>query len=314
MKTIKTIIAALLLMAGTASRAQQVMTVKTAQSNDKFQLTSRLVLDLTKGKPVVRTNSKTLDYASGTAMLMYLMPTSEDIYQIVDGAPSFFNPEDRFYKQITYTRDFQNLDWQLLYLPLRLQFDEWNNDFEIARINDVHQYDTDNDGRIDETELEVVMLHSGNTEPNTPYVIRARSAGTKTITQNGATLFASEQTEKTVSNWNTDFTIRGTYTAIAAGDMPAGTYYAMESNSLGMTSTDGQLNAFRWYVTVTDRDGSASTIRKIRIREFSDPNDVNRISAPTEEEKAIYDISGRKVDGKLPRGIYIKNGKKVVVK
>ena len=51
MKTIKTIIAALLITAGMTAQAQQVMTVRTDNSNEKFQLTSRLVLDLTKANP-----------------------------------------------------------------------------------------------------------------------------------------------------------------------------------------------------------------------------------------------------------------------
>ena len=315
MKTIKTIIATLLLIAGTVAQAQQVMTIKTARSNDKFQLTSRLVLDLTKSKPVVRTNSQSIAYASSESMLMYLMPTADETYQIIDGVASFYNPEDRFYKQISYTRDFQNFDWQLLYLPLRLQFEEWNDEFEIARINDVHQYDTNLDGRIDETELEVVLLRDGYTEPNTPYVIRARRTGTKTIVQNGATLYASEQIEKTVSSWNTDFTIRGTYSTIAADEMPSGSYYAMESNSLGMASSDGQLNAFRWYVTVTDRESGEPAIKKIRIREFStDPDAIADINIDENGTSDIFDISGRKVNGQLPRGIYIKNGKKIAVK
>jgi len=320
MKTIKTIFAALFLMAGTAAQAQQVMTVKTARNNDKFQLTSRLVLDLTGQRPIVRTNSQSMAYKAGEHMLMYLMPTADDVCQIIDGVASFYNPEDRFYKQITYTRDFQNRDWQLLYLPLRLEFDQWGDDFDIARINDVHQYDTDQDGRIDETELEVVMVRNGYTEPNTPYVIRAHSTGMKTIVQNGATLYASEQTEKTVSSWNTDFTIRGTYSTIPAGDMPSGSYYAMESNSLGMASSDGQLNAFRWYVTATSRNSSAAPdIKRIRIREFStDQDGIDLAPATPEEEGTLYDISGRRVSAEanssLKTGIYIRGGKKIAVK
>lgn len=314
MKTIKTIIAALLLVAGTAAQAQQVMTVKTADSNDKFQLTSRLVLDLTGQRPTVRTNSQSMAYAAGKSLLMYLMPTSEDTYQLIDGALAFYNPEDRFYKQITYTRDFQNLDWQLLYLPLRLNFDEWNNDFDIARINDVHQYDSNADGRIDVTELEVVLMRNGYTEPNTPYVIRARRPGTKTIVQNGATLYASEQTEKTVSSWDTDFSIRGTYTRLSASEVPAGTFYSVDDNSLGMGTADGQIGAFRWYITVTDRKTGQTTIQKIRICDYSnDPDAISPTLSSSEEEGIIYDISGRRVS-RPAKGIYIQNGRKIAVK
>ena len=314
MKTIKTIITALFLAAGQTMQAQQVMTVKTANSNDKFQLTSRLVLDLRGNKPVVRTNTQAKSYASGESLLMYLMPTADETYQIIDGATSFYNPEDLVYKQITYTRDYPNLGWQILYLPLRLEFSEWNQNFDIARLNDIHQYDTNMDGRIDMTELEVVLLRDGYTEPNTPYVIRPRQTGTLTITQDNATLYASEQMERTVSNMNTDFTIHGTYDAIHSDELPSNVFYNVEANTLGMNNGDGQIDAFRWYVTVSGRNGSQPSIREIRIREFNTEEDaIKGISADGNDSDAIYDISGRRVSHPV-KGIYIRNGKKIAVK
>ncbi|MBO7069379.1 MAG: hypothetical protein J6W52_12030 [Bacteroidaceae bacterium] len=317
MKSIKTIITALLLTAGMTAQAQQVMTVRTGNSNDKYQLTSRLVLDLTKKKPVVRTNSQVVSYAPGTSMLVYLMPTADDTYQIVDGTPSFYNPEDMFYKAITYTRNYQTTDWQLLYLPLKLEYSQWSNDFDIARLNDIHQYDTNNDGQIDETYLEVVMLTGGYTEPNTPYVIRAHKTGTQTITQQeGATLYASEQTEATVSNWDTYFTIRGTYNTLSSSELAGNTFYAVENNSLLMGgAAGGSLEAFRWFITVTDRNGRQSAIKRIKIFESNDAIDaIESTPALSENEGAVYDLSGRKVNGQVRKGVFIKNGKKVLVK
>jgi len=257
-----------------------------------------------------------LSYAAGTSMLVYLMPTADDTYQITDGTPSFYNPEDMFYKTITYTRNYQNTDWQILYLPLRLEYSQWSKDFDIARLNDIHQFDTNNDGEVDETYLEVVMVTDGYTEPNTPYVIRAHKTGTQTITQQGATLYASEQTEATVSNWDTNFTIRGNYNTIAAGELADNTFYAVENNSLEMGSTGGSLDAFRWYITVTDRNGKQSTIKKIHIFESEDAIDGianDELKVKDEESGDIYDLSGRKVQNPS-KGIFIKNGKKVAIK
>jgi len=168
-------------------------------------------------------------------------------------------------------------------------------------------------GRIDETELEVVMIRDGYTEPNTPYVIRANRTGVKTIVQDGATLYASEQIERTVSSWNTDFTIRGTYSRISASSLPSGTYYTMNSNDLGMGTGDGYVGAFRWYVTATDRESGTPHIQKIRIREFSAEDAINSTPAHPDEEGSMYDISGRKVS-RPSKGIYIQNGKKIAVK
>ena len=167
---------------------------------------------------------------------------------------------------------------------------------------------------IDLTELEVVLLRDGYTEPNTPYVIRPRKTGTFTITQNGGTLYASEQVEKTVSNWNTDFTIHGTYNAIPSEHLPAGVFSGIGNNTLSINEGEGQIDAFRWYVTVSGRNGTTSGIREIRIREFSTEEDaIQGISADEDAGDNIYDISGRKVSRPV-KGIYIQDGKKVIRK
>jgi hypothetical protein len=70
MKTIKIIITALLLTVGMAAQAQEVLTVKTDKSSDAFRLSSRFVLDLTKEKPVVRTNEKSVIYPSDSQIII----------------------------------------------------------------------------------------------------------------------------------------------------------------------------------------------------------------------------------------------------
>ena len=50
---------------------------------------------------------------------------------------------------VTYTRNFTNVNWQAIYLPFSLKYDDLKDDFELAYINTVRQYDKDNDGVID---------------------------------------------------------------------------------------------------------------------------------------------------------------------
>lgn len=64
--------------------------------------------------------------------------------------------------------------------------------------------------------------------------------------------------------------------------------------------------AFHAYLNVTDPtavafDGSTVTA-------------INGIAADKVADTAVYDLSGRRVYGKLNKGLYIMNGKKVVVK
>lgn len=58
----------------------------------------------------------------------------------------------------------------------------------------MHQFDDDEDGVVDRTVLESVKLKEGSsTEPNTPYMIKAKEIGEKTITLTDATLYATEE-------------------------------------------------------------------------------------------------------------------------
>ena len=62
-----------------------------------------------------------------------------------------------------------------------MQYDDWSADFEVARLNDVHQFDDDEDGVVDRTVLEMIKLKEGSsTEPNTPYMIKAKEVGETT--------------------------------------------------------------------------------------------------------------------------------------
>jgi hypothetical protein len=41
---------------------------------------------------------------------------------------------------------------------------------------------------------------------------------------------------------------------------------------------------------------------------------INPLLTSPKEEGQVYDLSGRKVNGQLPKGIYVQNGKKILVK
>lgn len=72
---------------------------------------------------------------------------------------------------------------------------------------------------------------------------------------------------------------------------------------------DAYVNAFHAYLNVT---GSAAPAR-IAIN-GSTLTAINGVTADKVANTAVYDLSGRRVYGKLQKGLYIMNGKKVVVK
>ena len=228
--------------------------------------------------------------------------------------------DDADYDEIAYTRTFNNKNWQALYVPFEMQYEDWKDNFVLARINDTHQFDDNDDGVIDRTELEVVKLRSGQTEAHTPYLIRAKKTGEQTITVTNATLYGAEEKSYDVSSWNTLYTFTGTYTGVPGETMFGNGYYAFGGGSLHQAAdATNALSPMRWYMEVTDRYGNPKELGEVKVVVFDMEDlietgleEVAPDNIPTKEQ-AVYDLSGRRVTNP-GHGIYVKNGRKVIIK
>lgn len=94
-----------------------------------------------------------------------------------------------------------------------------------------------------------------------------------------------------------------------------GVYAKTDANGMYGINKDGKLqkggegayvDAFHAYLNVKDPAGVAFN--------GSTPTAINGVAADKTANTAVYDLSGRRVYGKLQKGLYIMNGKKVVVK
>lgn len=94
-----------------------------------------------------------------------------------------------------------------------------------------------------------------------------------------------------------------------------GVYAKIDANGMYGINKDGKLqkggegayvDAFHAYLNVKDPAGVAFN--------GSTPTAINGVAADKVADTAVYDLSGRRVYGKLQKGLYIVNGKKVVVK
>lgn len=202
-----------------------------------------------------------------------------------------------------------------------MQYEDWADNFEIARLNDVHQFDDDEDGVIDRTVLESVKLKEGSSiEPNTPYMIKAKEVGEKTITLKDATLYATQKNSFDVTSWFTKFTFTGTYNTVT--DMATMGHYALSDGKLMQATSDAAtLGAFRWYLDVTDRNGNPTPLAGKKVLLSFDDGETTEIATISADShnmaSGIYTLSGVKVAKDktlLPKGLYISNGKKVLVK
>ena len=247
------------------------------------------------------------------------IPIVNEPINLTDGK-TFINVKEHDRQEISYTRVFDTTSWQSLYIPFSMSYDDWNNDFDIAYINGIHQYDINDDGAIDKTIMDVIKIKSGFLIPNTPYLIRAKTTGEKTFKVNNATLYKTEENSIDCRTTIAEYTFIGTYNTIPASTLIDNNYYAMDGGSLVITDGTSDLNPFRWYMKIDSRSpmynlsNGAKIITINVIGEDEVTTGVEELQFAN-DKSFIYDLNGRKVsDSSLKPGIYIWNGKKTVVK
>ena len=221
---------------------------------------------------------------------------------------------------VTYSRNFTNVNWQAIYLPFSLKYEDLKDDFELAYINTVRQYDRDKDGVIDETAMEIVKMKSGSTAPNRPYLIRAKTAGEKTISAKNTTIYAAEGGSVDCSTTIAKFTITGTYNEIPSETMIANDYYGMGGGKLIQSDGSNGLKPFRWYMKVESRDYSKYDVKNaaksitIKVLDEEETTGIANIQHASPNTQT-YDLNGRRVnENNLKPGMYVKNGRKFVIK
>ena len=85
------------------------------------------------------------------------------------------------------------------------------------------------------------------------------------------------------------------------------------------TQDDEVLPPYRWYATINSQDKA-----KVRIKFVDDATGIEMMSVDNEEsigDRRIYDLSGRRINvregvrfSSLPKGVYIINNKKYIIK
>ncbi|MBR5846853.1 MAG: leucine-rich repeat protein [Bacteroidaceae bacterium] len=239
---------------------------------------------------------------------------------LIDAGTSFSQDEAISFDRIRYTRTFNNTNWQALYVPFEIPVtEEFLADFEVADLNDVRQYDRNDDGVKDETVIEAFKVKSGVLEANYPYLIRAREAGEKTITVTDATLYATEENSIDCSSVRDKFTFTGTYSQLSSEELPQGEgYYALSGGVWQPVAEGASLGAFRFYLKVDSRNNlnaaQGNAIRMRIIGEDGEEDDATGIDTPEfkdQNSELIFDLLGRRVDNPT-KGVYIINGVKRV--
>ena len=134
-------------------------------------------------------------------------------------------------------------------------------------------------------------------EANTPFLTKDASKAD--------VLNFGEKTIVATPNENLGTEFVGVYAKTDAN----GKYGINNDGKLQKGGEDAYVDAFHAYLNVTGSAAPAAVAFN-----GSTPTAINGVAADKTVNTAVYDLSGRRVYGKLQKGLYIMNGKKVVVK
>lgn len=242
------------------------------------------------------------------AETMYRLMTEKTI---IDGE-TYASENEEDFEKICYKRTFNNTDWQAWYVPFNIDRSMFADDFEVAYINNVHQWDDDDDGAIDRTEIECIKITEGELQANTPYMIKSKSVGEKTIVVENSTLYAAVEQEINCSSTKEKYTFTGTYKPLA--DTELVDCYALSGGAWKLLEQGSVLNPFRVYLKIENRENSALVPeRVIDISIIGEGNSTAiDIVAPDESANVYYNLQGCRVNNPT-KGVYIFNGKLVSI-
>lgn len=244
-----------------------------------------------------------------------------DLFELADGeAYTLANGAE--VGELNYARNFGGTNWTTWYVPFELKLTpELCQKYAFSRINNVHQYDDDNDGVADRTIVESFNQAEGVTlKANYPYLVRALTDADKkmTITLTEVELANAESKRIDCMSVDHTYTFTGTYNEMGDGGTEANSPLSLFDYSDGnMWLNFHSLPAQRHYLVITPRNGSTPTLAPARVmlQVIGDETVTGIVNLYGRDKRSAetYDLSGRRV-GSNQRGLLIKNGKKVFVK
>lgn len=228
-------------------------------------------------------------------------------------------------KELTYNRTFKHDGWQAVYVPFELKCDQIPADYEVATINNFHEFEQ-KDGSFN-TVLEVKPVKNSITIPAlTPCLIRLKqapeTAEAKTLQFTNVSFAAAADKKIDCASVTRYYQFLGTLNAKTGFDTTSD--FVINEGELWKTGSDTELNPQRWYLNASDRTGSelnpSVQLSRIAIHVIGgdETTDIDGIYVKTDTEdvsssrQGIYDLQGRKLSVEPTSGIYIKDGKKYV--
>lgn len=148
----------------------------------------------------------------------------------------------------------------------------------------------------------------------TPYVLYVETATTEPIVFNNVSIYSNTAAEADCNTTKNGATFQGTYKPIEAGSMNITWYGVTGEGKIMKAGSSASIKAMHAYFTLPEGD-EAKTIAYDGIV-AGDDGTATAINALLNgnSQGELYDLSGRRVEGNVKAGIYVRNGKKIVIK
>ena len=221
----------------------------------------------------------------------------------------------------TLTKNYTNTGWNAIFVPFDFTLTaEMLNDFDFAKVYAV----------IAENNAPVVYFKTvaanDKISAYSPYLIKAKTAGSHSLNV-GAVTYKSNAGEPpytaTIDEIYTFYPVmENTYTAAKKGY-----YIDSEQNSFVYnTHEEAHIPPLRYYMTIQDKgtkdyivptSGGASRVKFCVIGEDEPTGITDMVDDAANASGKIYNLQGVVVGNTtegLPKGVYIKNGRKIIVK
>ena len=221
----------------------------------------------------------------------------------------------------TLTKTFSSTGWNAFFVPFDFTLTaEMLNDFEFAKLYAV----------IAENNAPVVnfktVAANDKISAYSPYLIKAKTAGSHSLNV-GAVTYKSNAGEQpytaTIDEFYTFYPVmENTYTAVEKGY-----YLDSEQNSFVYSVNEKTyVPPLRYYMTMWDKNakdyivptsGGASKVKICVIGEDEPTGITDLVDEAANASGKIYNLQGVVVGNTtegLPKGVYIKNGRKIIVK
>ena len=238
--------------------------------------------------------------------------------------------------EFMYIRKDIPATWTPFYVPFPVEVDVLaEQGLEIAYINGVRRSDNDEDGEFDSGfSMELILIHGGKgnanglgktLKANYPYFIRRAAdvaSADLTIELEDIELPEAKSVTYDCTTFAEKFEITGTVSKVTINSSEDALRYVVSRGEWSKRTIPGDVKPFRFYMTLTSRDGGTpyapEASMSIVVRGEERPDGTTLIYDVEAEsgigEDVIFDLQGRRVLEVKNGGLYIKGGKKVLVK